>query len=62
VEFGRNKRGLVLGDELSMDSMRLWDATTNQSLDKDVYRFNKGDVMATYRAAAQRITGGECEE
>lgn len=62
VEFGRNKRGLVLGDELSMDSMRLWDATTNQSLDKDVFRFNKGNVVATYRAVAERITGEECQE
>jgi phosphoribosylaminoimidazole-succinocarboxamide synthase len=39
-----------------MDSMRLWDKKTHESLDKDVYRFNKGDVMATYNRVAQRIT------
>ncbi len=39
-----------------MDSMRLWDKKTGESLDKDVYRFNKGDVMATYNRVAARIT------
>ena len=39
-----------------MDSMRLWDKKTKESLDKDVYRFNKGDVMATYNRVAGRIT------
>jgi hypothetical protein len=38
-----------------MDSMRLWDKLTKESLDKDVYRFNKGDVMATYNRVARRI-------
>jgi len=36
--------------------MRLWDKKTRESLDKDVYRFNKGDVMATYNRVAGRIT------
>jgi phosphoribosylaminoimidazole-succinocarboxamide synthase len=36
--------------------MRLWDSKSGESLDKDVYRFNKGDVMATYNRVAQRIT------
>jgi phosphoribosylaminoimidazole-succinocarboxamide synthase len=36
--------------------MRLWDKKTGESLDKDVYRFNKGDVMATYNRVAARIT------
>jgi phosphoribosylaminoimidazole-succinocarboxamide synthase len=40
-----------------MDSMRLWDKVTKESLDKDVYRFNKGDVMAIYNRVAGRITG-----
>ena len=39
-----------------MDSMRLWDRKTGKSLDKDVYRFSKGDVMATYNRVAGRIT------
>lgn len=56
LEFGREKKTIRLGDEISMDSMRLWDKKTKESLDKDVYRFNKGDVMATYDRVAQRIT------
>ena len=56
IEFGRQGRSIRLGDEISMDSMRLWDTKTKESLDKDVYRFNKGDVMATYNQVSQRIT------
>jgi phosphoribosylaminoimidazole-succinocarboxamide synthase len=56
IEFGRGGKTIYLGDEISMDSMRLWDKLTGESLDKDVYRFNKGDVMATYNRVAQRIT------
>ncbi len=55
LEFGKDDDTLVIGDEISMDSMRLWDASTRQSLDKDVYRFEKGDVIETYRAVAGRI-------
>ncbi len=58
VEFGRQGSTIRLGDEISMDSMRLWDKKTKESLDKDVYRFNKGDVMATYNRVARRITTG----
>ncbi|HOX35496.1 MAG TPA: phosphoribosylaminoimidazolesuccinocarboxamide synthase [Methanoregulaceae archaeon] len=55
LEFGRGKKGIWVGDEISMDSMRLWDATTGESLDKDVYRFDKGDVMETYDRVLRRI-------
>ena len=56
IEFGRQGKKIFLGDEISMDSMRLWDKKTGESLDKDVYRFEKGDVMAVYRTVADRIT------
>jgi len=56
IEFGRQGKTICLGDEISMDSMRLWDKKTGESLDKDVYRFEKGDVMATYNRVTQRIT------
>lgn len=55
LEFGRHNGAIVLGDEISMDSMRLWDTTTHRSLDKDVYRFDRGDVMSAYAAVARRI-------
>jgi len=56
IEFGRQGKRIYLGDEISMDSMRLWDTKSGESLDKDVYRFEKGDVMATYQRVADRIT------
>jgi len=59
LEFGRQGKTIYLGDEISMDSMRLWDKKTGESMDKDVYRFEKGDVMATYNRVAQRITAGK---
>lgn len=55
IEFGRLGKTICLGDEISMDSMRLWDKKSGESLDKDVYRFNKGDVMATYNSVTRRI-------
>ena len=55
IEFGRRGKEICLGDEISMDSMRLWDKKSGKSLDKDVYRFNKGDVMATYDEVTRRI-------
>ncbi len=56
IEFGRAGKTICLGDEISMDSMRLWDKKTGESLDKDVYRFDKGDVMETYNRVVRRIT------
>jgi phosphoribosylaminoimidazole-succinocarboxamide synthase len=56
LEFGRQGKTIYIGDEISMDSMRLWDKKSGESLDKDVYRFEKGDVMAIYNQVAQRIT------
>jgi phosphoribosylaminoimidazole-succinocarboxamide synthase len=56
VEFGRDGEGrLRLGDEVSMDSMRLWDRETGESLDKDVYRLGTGDVLGAYARVADRL-------
>jgi phosphoribosylaminoimidazole-succinocarboxamide synthase len=54
IEVGREGSALLVGDEISMDSMRLWDTATGESLDKDVYRFSKGDVLDVYRKVAER--------
>jgi phosphoribosylaminoimidazole-succinocarboxamide synthase len=59
IEFGKREGAILLGDEISMDSMRLWDAKTGGSLDKDVYRFEKGDVMEIYRQVAERVLAGQ---
>jgi phosphoribosylaminoimidazole-succinocarboxamide synthase len=59
LEFGKDRAKIIVGDEISMDSMRLWDKSTGESLDKDVYRFEKGDVLAVYRKVAERALSGD---
>ncbi len=59
LEFGRDADRIFVGDEISMDSMRLWDAATGVSLDKDVYRLGKGDVLEVYREVAGRVRTGD---
>ncbi len=58
LEFGRNKGRIILADEISCDTCRFWDKTTGESLDKDVFRFDKGDLVAAYREVAKRIMPG----
>jgi len=58
LEFGYDLEGkLILADEISADTCRFWDSKTRRSIDKDVFRFDKGDVLATYKEAYERITG-----
>ncbi|MFH0904756.1 MAG: phosphoribosylaminoimidazolesuccinocarboxamide synthase [Methanobacteriota archaeon] len=58
LEFGRCKGKIVLADEISCDTCRFWDRTTGESLDKDVFRFDKGDLVSAYREVAKRIVPG----
>ncbi len=55
LEFGRRNGEIVLADEISCDTCRFWDVGTGESLDKDVFRFGKGDVTDTYEKVARRI-------
>jgi phosphoribosylaminoimidazole-succinocarboxamide synthase len=55
LEFGKVDRKIVVADEISPDTMRLWKKGTMESLDKDVYRQDKGDLMTAYKEAARRI-------
>jgi len=55
LEFGRLNGKIVLADEISADTCRFWDKKTGRSLDKDVFRFDKGDVERVYYEIAQRI-------
>jgi len=55
IEIGRYKGKLIVADEISPDTMRLWDKETGKSLDKDVYRFDKGDVQETYQIIHKMI-------
>ena len=59
LEFGRLWDGdfqrLVLADEISPDSCRLWDVETGQSLDKDVFRKDLGSLSDAYTEVAKRL-------
>ena len=55
IEIGHYKGSLTVADEISPDTMRLWDKETRKSLDKDVFRFDKGDVQATYQTIYKMI-------
>ncbi len=49
IEFGRTKDGrVVLADEISPDTCRFWDATTNEKLDKDRFSRDLGDIQGAY--------------
>ena len=59
VEFGRLWEGedmrIVLADEISPDSCRLWDIKTNEKLDKDRFRRDLGNVQEAYQEVARRL-------
>lgn len=55
LEFGRKDGEIVLADEISCDTCRLWDKSTGQSMDKDIFRFDKGDLSKAYEEVARRI-------
>lgn len=56
IEFGRDKDGnIILIDELSPDNFRLWDAKTDEKLDKDRFRQGLGGLTEAYRQVLDRI-------
>ncbi|MFQ7841276.1 MAG: phosphoribosylaminoimidazolesuccinocarboxamide synthase [Thomasclavelia spiroformis] len=56
IEFGKTPDGeILLADEISPDSCRLWDVETNQKYDKDVFRQDIGDLIETYKAVLARM-------
>jgi len=59
LEFGRWQGKVILGDEISPDTCRLWDAATGEKLDKDRFRRDLGGVAEAYREILQRLTGGQ---
>jgi phosphoribosylaminoimidazole-succinocarboxamide synthase len=56
LEFGRQGREIYLGDEISPDTCRIWDADTGEVFDKDRFRFDMGDVEAHYDEVVRRLT------
>ncbi len=59
IEFGRIYEGdfsrVILADEISPDSCRLWDSQTNEKLDKDRFRRDLGNVIESYTEVARRL-------
>lgn len=55
LEFGRSGGEILLCDEISPDSCRLWDTGTGKKLDKDRFRQNLGNVLEGYREVLRRL-------
>ena len=55
IEFGRYKGEILLADEISPDTCRLWDVKTNEKLDKDRFRRDLGNVEEAYQEVAARL-------
>jgi len=55
LEYGRYNEQVILADEISPDTARLWDAKTDRKLDKDRFRRDLGDVEETYAEVLSRL-------
>lgn len=56
LEFGRDENGqILLGDEISPDTCRLWDTKTREKMDKDRFRFDLGKVEEKYQEVLKRV-------
>lgn len=56
IEFGRDTKGnILLADEISPDTCRIWDAQTGENFDKDVYRDATGSIVDTYQRFHQKM-------
>ncbi len=55
IEFGRFHGDILLADEVSPDTCRLWDVKTNEKLDKDRFRRDLGNVEEAYEEVFKRL-------
>ena len=57
LEFGKRKSDgkIILADEISPDTCRLWDADTDKKLDKDRFRKDLGEIIEGYQEVARRL-------
>lgn len=56
IEFGKDHEGkIILADEISPDTCRLWDVNTNEKLDKDRFRRDMGNVEEAYDEVFKRL-------
>lgn len=56
LEFGRVGNQIILADEITPDTCRIWDKETNKKLDKDRFRHDLGDVEDAYHEVLNRIS------
>ena len=56
IEFGKDENGnIILADEITPDSCRLWDKKTGKKMDKDLFRFDLGDINEAYTEVLNRL-------
>ena len=61
IEYGKawnkdtEKKEILLADEISPDTCRLWDAKTEKKLDKDRFRKDLGNIIQAYQEVARRL-------
>lgn len=55
LEFGKFDGAIVLADEISPDTCRLWDVVTNEKLDKDRFRRDLGNIEEAYQEVLARL-------
>lgn len=57
LEFGRasDNGEIIISDEISPDTCRMWDESTGDRLDKDRFRYDLSDVVASYRTVCDRL-------
>ena len=56
LEFGRYKGDIILADEVSPDTCRLWEKGTGKKLDKDRFRHDMGDIEEAYQEVLNRVS------
>ncbi|WP_447980176.1 phosphoribosylaminoimidazolesuccinocarboxamide synthase [Candidatus Nitrospira bockiana] len=57
LEFGLYNGAMILADEISPDTCRLWDKTTGESMDKDRFRKDLGKIEEAYQEVLRRVCG-----
>jgi phosphoribosylaminoimidazole-succinocarboxamide synthase len=55
IEFGRYRGSIILADEISPDTCRLWEVGTGRKMDKDRFRRELGDVEEVYKEVLNRV-------
>lgn len=55
IEFGRYNGEIILADEISPDTCRLWEMGTDRKMDKDRFRRDLGDIEETYKEVLTKV-------